>query len=208
MRAYLLDSKFELVPNNLLTSMNNLINLEYDAKCFWLTGLSGAGKSTISSCVSRELRQKGMHIFNLDGDLLRRGLNQDLGYSRNDRRENVRRTAEVAHLMVNYGFIVIVSAISPYNEDRESARKLFKDGQFIEVHVATDLRACIERDPKGLYAKAKRGDIANFTGLDDPYEVPLNPELHIQTVGCTIIECSRQIIDFAWPAQEHAHRFM
>ncbi len=147
----------------------------------WLTGLSGAGKSTIANLVETELHRRGNHTYLLDGDNVRHGLNRDLGFSDTDRVENIRRVAEVSRLMVDAGLIVLVSFISPFRSERELARSLFADGEFIEVFVDTPLAVAEARDPKGLYMKARGGQLPNFTGIDSPYEPPENPELRIST---------------------------
>jgi bifunctional enzyme CysN/CysC len=146
-------------------------------RCIWLTGLSGAGKSTIANMLEQRLHAAGRHTYVLDGDNVRHGLNKDLGFTAADRVENVRRLAEVARLMVDAGLIVLVSAISPFRAERDWARSRFAPGEFVEVHVATPLEACEARDPKGLYAKARRGELANFTGIDSTYEPPSEPEI-------------------------------
>lgn len=150
-------------------------------RCVWLTGLSGAGKSTIANLLEKRLHAQGRHTYVLDGDNVRHGLNRDLGFTEADRVENIRRVAEVARLMVDAGLIVIVAFISPFRAEREFARSLFAPGEFIEVFVDAPLAECERRDPKGLYAKARRGEIAAFTGLSSPYEPPLTPEFHLQT---------------------------
>jgi bifunctional enzyme CysN/CysC len=147
----------------------------------WFTGLSGAGKSTIANLVEQRLCAAGNHTMLLDGDNLRHGLNRDLGFTEADRVENIRRVGEVARLMVEGGLIVLCSFISPYRAERDMVRRLVGDGEFIEVFVDTPLAACIERDPKGLYAKAKAGQLKNFTGIDAPYEAPIAAELHLRT---------------------------
>lgn len=151
--------------------------------CLWFTGLSGAGKSTIANLVERRLHTLGYHTYLLDGDNVRHGINKDLGFTPADRVENIRRIAEVAHLMVDAGLIVLVSAISPYRSERRTARELFDEGDFVEVFVDTPLAECEKRDPKGLYQKARAGKIRNFTGIDAPYETPNAPELHLATTG-------------------------
>lgn len=151
------------------------------ACCIWFTGLSGAGKTTLGNHLDQTLVAHGLHSYLLDGDRLRKGLCQDLGMSEEGRRENVRRIGEVAKLMVDAGLIVIVSAISPYREDRDACRRHFAEGQFIEVHVSTSLRECMRRDAKGLYRAVREGKIRNFTGIDSPYEPPIEPEYVVDT---------------------------
>ena len=149
--------------------------------CVWLTGLSGAGKSTIANALEKRLHAQGRHTYLLDGDNVRHGLSRDLGFTEADRVENIRRVAEVARLMVDAGLIVIVSFISPFRAERRFARGLFAPGEFLEVFVDAPLAECERRDPKGLYAKVRRGELANFTGVDSPYEVPESPEVRLDT---------------------------
>jgi len=163
--------------------------------CLWFTGLSGSGKSTIANVVEKRLHAMGYHTYMLDGDNVRHGLNRDLGFTDEDRVENIRRVAEVARLMVDAGLIVMVSFISPFRSERGMARSLFENGEFREVFVDTPLEVCAQRDPKGLYAKAKAGQIRNFTGIDSPYERPENPEMHLDTMGASVDELAQQIID-------------
>ena len=151
--------------------------------CLWFTGLSGAGKSTIANLVERRLHALGYHTYLLDGDNVRHGINKDLGFTPQDRVENIRRIAEVAHLMVDAGLIVLVSAISPYRSERRSARELFDEDEFLEVFVDAPLAVCEQRDPKGLYQKARAGTIRNFTGIDAPYERPEAPDFHLHSEG-------------------------
>ena len=150
-------------------------------QCVWLTGMSASGKSTIANLLDRRLTNEGRHTYLLDGDNVRHGLCRDLGFTEADRVENIRRVAEVARLMVDAGLIVIVAFISPFRSERDYARGLFASGEFMEVHVDASLEACAERDPKGLYAKALRGEIRNFTGVDSPYERPEDPDLRLDT---------------------------
>jgi bifunctional enzyme CysN/CysC len=150
-------------------------------RCIWFTGLSGSGKSTIANQLEQRLLAAHHHTYALDGDNVRHGLNRDLGFTEADRVENIRRVAEVARLMVDAGLIVLVSFISPYRSERDMARALFSDDEFIEVFVDTPLELCEQRDVKGLYAKARAGQLPNFTGISSPYEAPLQPELHLRT---------------------------
>jgi bifunctional enzyme CysN/CysC len=161
--------------------------------CLWFTGLSGAGKSTIANLVERKLHALGYHTYLLDGDNVRHGINKDLGFTPADRVENIRRIAEVAHLMVDAGLIVLVSAISPYRSERRSARELFGSGEFMEVFVDAPLEECERRDPKGLYRKARAGEIRNFTGIDAPYERPLAPDVHLLSGGHRAEQLAEQL---------------
>ena len=161
----------------------------------WFTGLSGAGKSTIAAAVEVELTARGLHTYSLDGDNIRFGLCQDLGFSANDRAENIRRIGEVAALMHDAGLIVLSAFISPARAHRDAVRKRLPEGCFIEVHVATSLEACEARDVKGLYAKARAGEIKGFTGIDDPYEAPESAELCIDTAGKTVDVCVQEVIN-------------
>ena len=151
----------------------------------WFTGLSGAGKSTIANLVEKQLHALGRHSYLLDGDNVRHGLNHDLGFTDADRVENIRRVAEVARLMVDAGLIVLTAFISPFRGERALARSLVADGEFIEIHVDTPLAVAEARDVKGLYKKARRGELANFTGIDSPYEAPEAPELRVDTIDMT-----------------------
>lgn len=164
------------------------------ACCIWFTGLSGSGKSTIANLLEKRLFDKKLHTYLLDGDNLRHGLNRDLGFTEADRVENIRRVAEVSRLMVDAGLIVLASFISPYSAERLMARKLFMPGEFIEIFVDTSLAECEKRDVKGLYAKARRGELKNFTGIDSAYEAPSNPELHLDAANQSPEACVEQIM--------------
>ena len=149
--------------------------------CLWYTGLSASGKSTIAMKVEEKLFERGLRTFVLDGDNVRHGLNKNLGFSPDDRAENIRRIGEVSKLFVDAGVIVGTAFISPYRADRDNVRKLYKEGEFIEIHIQATLETCEQRDPKGLYKKALAGEIKEFTGISAPYEEPLKPELIINT---------------------------
>jgi bifunctional enzyme CysN/CysC len=162
----------------------------------WYTGLSGAGKSTIANLVDKKLHSTRRHTYLLDGDNVRHGLNKDLGFTDADRVENIRRIAEVAKLMVDAGLIVSTAFISPFRAERQMARALMGEGEFIEVFVYTPIGVAEQRDPKGLYKKARRGDLKNFTGIDSPYEPPENPELKIDTTNSSPEEAAETIVAF------------
>lgn len=162
----------------------------------WLTGLSGSGKSTIANLLEKKLIARGRHSYLLDGDNVRHGLNKDLGFTDADRVENIRRVAETARLMLDAGLIVITSFISPFRAERDMARTLFEDDEFVEVFVDASLDVCEQRDPKGLYRKARQGEIKNFTGLDSPYEPPEKPELILDTVELSVEQAADEIIAY------------
>ncbi len=163
----------------------------------WFTGLSACGKSTIASALEQVLVQSGVPCYRLDGDNIRFGLNKNLGFSAEDRAENIRRIGEVAKLFADAGHITLTSFISPYRSDRDAARKVHEEADlpFIEVFVDTPLEVCEQRDPKGLYKKARAGEIKGFTGIDDPYEAPENPELVLKTEGKSVDACVQEVID-------------
>lgn len=165
-------------------------------RCIWFTGLSGSGKSTLANLLEKKLCERGLHTYLLDGDNLRHGLNRDLGFTEADRVENIRRVAEVAKLMVDAGLIVLASFISPFQAERQMARRLFADTEFVEVFVDTPLSECERRDVKGLYAKARRGELKNFTGIDSAYERPEQPELVVDTCSHSIEDCVEQIVTY------------
>ena len=157
--------------------------------CLWLTGLSGAGKSTIANLLEKQLFASGRHTYILDGDNMRHGLNRDLGFSEADRVENIRRAMEVARLFVDAGLVVIVAFISPYRAERDRARSRFEPDEFVEIYIDASLEECERRDPKGLYAKARSGELINFTGIDSDYEPPVAPEIDLDTVAKSPDEC-------------------
>ena len=162
----------------------------------WFTGLSGSGKSTIANAVEAKLYEMGRHTYLLDGDNIRHGLNADLGFGDRDREENIRRIGEVSKLFVDAGLIVLTAFISPFRKDRDRVRNMVEEGEFIEVFVDTPLSVCENRDPKGLYKKARKGEISNFTGISSPYEAPAKPEIHLQTDRMTIEEAAEQVIRY------------
>ncbi len=162
----------------------------------WFTGLPASGKSTIAHEVEARLFDMGVRAYVLDGDNIRHGLNSDLGFSPEDRRENIRRIGEVARLFADAGVIVLTAFISPYREDRERARRLMNDGDFVEVYVKCSLEECARRDPKGMYERAKRGEIKEFTGISAPYEPPENCELTVDSERHTVEECVSMVIRY------------
>jgi bifunctional enzyme CysN/CysC len=167
---------------------------DHGSAVVWLTGLSGAGKSTVAGALEAALRARGVRSFVLDGDVVRQGLCKDLGFSAADRVENIRRVAEVARMMVDAGLIVITALISPFRADRGLARARFADGEFFEVFIDTPLAVAEQRDPKGLYARARRGELKNFTGIDSPYEAPERPDIAIDTTALPAADAARLIV--------------
>ncbi|SPP99909.1 adenosine 5'-phosphosulfate kinase [Candidatus Sulfobium mesophilum] len=162
----------------------------------WLTGLSAAGKSTIAHAVEKELHDQGIRTYVLDGDNIRHGLNSNLGFSPEDRKENIRRIGEVARLMADAGVLTFAAFISPYREDRDTVRRLFKEDNFIEIYVKCSVEECERRDPKGQYKKARAGIIKNYTGISAPYEEPLTPELVIDTEAMSLEESKKCLIEY------------
>jgi len=168
----------------------------YRALILWLTGLPSAGKSTLAHTVEMKLFQRGLNAYVLDGDNLRHRLNRNLGFTPEDRKENIRRVGEVARLFADAGVIVLAAFISPYREDRAQARALNREGRFVEVYVKCSVETCAERDPKGLYKRARRGEIQGFTGVDAPYEEPDKPEIVVETDRHSMQECAGAIIRY------------
>ncbi|VAV83003.1 Adenylylsulfate kinase [hydrothermal vent metagenome] len=165
----------------------------------WFTGLSGSGKSTIANAVEYELHKQGIKTYTLDGDNVRKGLNNDLTFSPEDRAENIRRIAETANLMIDAGIVVLAAFVSPYKKDRENIKNIVKDVNFVEVYVNTSVEECERRDVKGLYKKARAGEIKNMTGISAPYEAPDNPDIEIHTEAITVVNAAKKIIDYITP---------
>ncbi|WP_200411031.1 adenylyl-sulfate kinase [Virgibacillus salexigens] len=182
--------------DSIITKTERQTKNKHKSAILWFTGLSGAGKSTITVELERKLYQLGIYTYRLDGDNIRHGLNKNLGFSPEDRTENIRRIGEVAKLFVDAGVLTLTAFISPYREDRNQVRALVAEREFIEVYVRCSLEACEHRDPKGLYQKARSGEITGFTGIDAPYEEPINPELTIDTEEQSLDEAVQQVINY------------
>lgn len=186
-----------IIPHQSLVTPEQRAALKRQRPCvLWFTGLSGAGKSTLSSLVDAALHKRGRHTFVLDGDNMRRRLCRDLGFSDADRTENIRRVAETARLMTEAGLIVLTAFISPFRSERMLARSLFAPGRFIEIYVNAPLELVEQRDPKGLYRRARRGEIRQFTGIDSPYEAPEQPELELDTARFSPEQCVRTVLAY------------
>ncbi|MDH4612030.1 adenylyl-sulfate kinase [Pseudomonas sp. BN102] len=198
-----MDGSRQVEWRSLLVGRGQRASLKQQEPCLvWLTGFSGAGKSTLADALERRLHSEGRHTYLLDGDNLRHGLNGDLGFTAQDRKENIRRVGEVAALMVDAGLIVIAAFISPFRSDRDAIRQLLP-GRFVEVFVNTPLDVCEQRDPKGLYRKARAGLLKDFTGLDSPFEKPLAAELTFDTTDLSVETAVQQIHDYL-----RHHRFL
>lgn len=169
---------------------------QHNSFLLWFTGLSGSGKSTIANVVEQKLYQQGVKTFTLDGDNIRKGINNDLTFSPEDRTENIRRIAEVANLMVNAGLVTLAAFVSPYKKDRDNIRSIVKDVNFVEIYINTSIEECERRDVKGLYKKARIGEIKNMTGISAPYETPENPDIEIRTEKMSIEESANKILDY------------
>lgn len=185
----------DIVWHNMTVTHQDRIALKQQKPVvLWFTGLSGSGKSTVANAVESRLLALGKHSYLLDGDNVRHGLNKDLGFSDGDRVENIRRIGEVAKLFVDSGMIVLTAFISPFTADRRQVRDLLDFGQFLEVFIDTPLAVCEQRDPKGLYKKARAGEIKHFTGIDSDYQAPVNAEIHIETANQSVAQCAEQVI--------------
>ncbi|OUS01640.1 adenylyl-sulfate kinase [Flavobacteriales bacterium 33_180_T64] len=172
---------------------------KHNSFLIWFTGLSGSGKSTIANLVEKGLHEKGVKTYTLDGDNIRKGINNDLSFAPEDRTENIRRIAEVSNLMVDAGLVVLAAFVSPYKKDRENIRTIVKDVNFVEVYINTSVEECERRDVKGLYKKARAGEIKNMTGISAPYEAPEQPDIEVKTENESIEDSVKRIIDFITP---------
>ncbi len=190
------DSKY-IIPHGHTISKENRQQLKGHKSCIlWYTGLSGSGKSTVANKVEEKMFEMGLHTYILDGDNVRMGLNKGLGFSDDDRKENIRRIGEVSKLFVDAGVIVGTAFISPFRSDRDMVRSIVKEGEFIEIYVDTPLDVCESRDPKGLYKKARAGEIKQFTGIDSPYEAPEKAEIDLLTANRSVDECADEVINW------------
>jgi adenylylsulfate kinase len=186
-----------IIPHDYQISVNDRRKSnQHNSFLLWFTGLSGSGKSTIANVVEQKLHQKGIKTFTLDGDNIRKGINNDLTFSPQDRTENIRRIGEVANLMVNAGLVTLAAFVSPYKKDRENIRNIVKDINFVEIYINTSIEECERRDVKGLYKKARAGEIKNMTGISAPYEEPENPDIEIKTEQMSIEESVHKILDY------------
>ncbi|MEH6536884.1 MAG: adenylyl-sulfate kinase [Psychroserpens sp.] len=172
---------------------------KHNSFLMWFTGLSGSGKSTIANLVEKALFEQGIKTYSLDGDNIRKGINKDLSFAPEDRTENIRRIAEVSNLMIDGGLVVLAAFVSPYKKDRENIRTIVKDVNFVEIYINTSLEECERRDVKGLYKKARAGEIKNMTGISAPYEAPDQPDIEIKTELESIDDSVKRIVDFITP---------
>lgn len=185
-----------IIPHNFNVSKEDRATLKkHKPFLMWFTGLSGSGKSTVANAVEQALCKQGVHTYTLDGDNVRKGLNNDLTFAPEDRKENIRRIAEVANLFVDAGIVVLAAFVSPYKKDREMIKNTVKDVNFVEIFVDTPIEECERRDVKGLYAKARQGLIKDFTGVNAPYEAPENPDIRIDTTEVSIEESVELILN-------------
>jgi len=192
-----------IVSHNYQISVKDRKDLnDHNSFLLWITSLSSSGKSTIANVVEQELYKKGIKTYTLDGDNIRKGINNDLTFSPEDRTENIRRIAEVANLMIDAGIVVLAAFVSPYKKDRENIKKIVKDVNFVEIYINASIEECERRDVKGLYKKAREGIIKNMTGITAPYEAPENPDIEINTENTSIESAVKCIIDYLTPKLE------
>ncbi|WP_299521445.1 adenylyl-sulfate kinase [Winogradskyella sp.] len=189
-----------VIPHSYQVSKKDRITANnHNSFLLWFTGLSGSGKSTIANAVEQELHKRGIKTYTLDGDNIRKGINNDLSFSPEDRTENIRRIAEVSNLMIDAGLVVLAAFVSPYKKDRDNIRTIVKDINFVEIYVNTSLEECERRDVKGLYKKARAGEIKNMTGISAPYEAPKTPHIEIKTETESIEDAVVKVIDYITP---------
>ncbi|MEY8849458.1 adenylyl-sulfate kinase [Psychroserpens sp. XS_ASV72] len=189
-----------IIPHSYQIAKEDRLNAnKHTSFLLWFTGLSGSGKSTIANVVEQKLFEKGIKTYSLDGDNIRKGINKDLSFSPEDRTENIRRIAEVANLMIDAGLVVLAAFVSPYKKDRENIKSIVKDVNFVEIYINTSLDECERRDVKGLYKKARAGEIKNMTGISAPYEAPEHPDVEIKTEHESIEAAAQRIVDYITP---------
>jgi len=192
--------KENIIPHDYQVTINDRRKANnQNSFLMWFTGLSGSGKSTIANVVEQRLQEQGIKTYTLDGDNIRKGINNDLSFSPEDRTENIRRIAEVAYLMVDAGLVVLAAFVSPYKKDRDNIKKIVKDVNFVEVYINTSVEECERRDVKGLYKKARAGEIKNMTGISAPYEAPENPDIEINTEKESIEQAVEKILEHIKP---------
>ena len=189
-----------IIPHNYqISRYDRVASNKHKSLLVWFTGLSGSGKSTIANQVEYQLHKTGIKTYSLDGDNIRKGINKDLSFSPQDRTENIRRIGEVANLMIDAGIVVLAAFVSPYKKDRDALRNLVKDVNFVEIFINTSIEECERRDVKGLYKKARAGEIKNMTGISAPYEAPEQPDIEIKTETESIEDSVKRIVDFITP---------
>ena len=189
-----------IIPHSFKISKSDRLKAnKQNAFLIWFTGLSGSGKSTIANAVEQALHNQGVKTYILDGDNIRKGINKDLTFSPEDRSENIRRIAEVANLMVDAGLVVLAAFVSPYKKDRDNIKSIVKDTNFVEVYVNASVEECERRDVKGLYKKARAGEIKNMTGISAPYEAPEQPDIEIKTENVSVEEAVQEIVKYITP---------
>ncbi|MBR9913545.1 MAG: adenylyl-sulfate kinase [Algicola sp.] len=189
-----------IIPHHYQISKSDRIaSNQHNAFLLWFTGLSGSGKSTIANLVEKALFEQGIKTYSLDGDNIRKGINNDLTFAPEDRTENIRRIAEVSNLMIDAGLVVLAAFVSPYKKDRENIRTIVKDVNFVEIYVNTSVEECERRDVKGLYKKARAGEIKNMTGISAPYEAPEQPDIEVKTENESIEDSVKRIVNYITP---------
>jgi adenylylsulfate kinase len=192
--------KDNIIPHDYQVSKaDRQTNNKHNSFLIWFTGLSGSGKSTIANIVEQELYKLGVKTYTLDGDNIRKGINNDLTFAPEDRTENIRRIAEIANLMIDAGLVTLAAFVSPYKKDRDNIKNIVKDVNFVEVYINTSVEECERRDVKGLYKKARAGEIKNMTGISAPYEAPENPEIEIKTEEKTVEQAVQEIMNYIKP---------
>jgi len=192
-------SKNIITHNYQVNREDRRLKNQHNSFLIWFTGLSGSGKSTIANLVEQQLFEQGVKTYTLDGDNIRKGINNDLTFSPEDRTENIRRIAEIANLMVDAGLVVLAAFVSPYKKDRENVKNIVKNSNFVEVFINTSVEECERRDVKGLYKKARAGEIKNMTGISAPYEAPENADIEIKTEQTTVEEAVKKILEYLIP---------